>query len=152
LSEPDNGGKGYYSTITVDVSTPQYTTDTKMMNDDPYPYKCSVEIPLPTPAHANDIKRLMEVDKEVGDRVKKVFDVKDTMLQVYVPCLVPCLLLEMHILHLLYRKFEATHAKWLRVSVSSFYEFLTVSLRCYQQFDDSLRTEEDAPSTEASNT
>lgn len=34
--------------------------------------------------------------------------------------------------------FEATEAKMLRVSVSSFFDYLTVSLRCYQEFDTSL--------------
>jgi hypothetical protein len=35
-------------------------------------------------------------------------------------------------------RFAATEAKMLRVSVSSFYDFLTVALKCYQEFDFTL--------------
>jgi len=36
---------------------------------------------------------------------------------------------------LLFRRFAATEAKWLRVSVTSFYDYLIVALKCYQEFD-----------------
>lgn len=37
--------------------------------------------------------------------------------------------------------FAANQAKFLRVAVSSFYDYLSVALKCYQEFDDSLRVE-----------
>ena len=35
-------------------------------------------------------------------------------------------------------RFQAAEAKILRVSVTSFYDYLTVSLKCLQEFDSSL--------------
>lgn len=36
------------------------------------------------------------------------------------------------------RHFEAIDAKTLRVAISSFYDFLTVSLKCFQEFDEQV--------------
>jgi hypothetical protein len=39
------------------------------------------------------------------------------------------------------RRFEAKQAKFLRVSVSSFYDYLTVALKCFQEFDPDMHSE-----------
>jgi hypothetical protein len=36
------------------------------------------------------------------------------------------------------RRFQATEARLLRVAVSTFYDYLLVALKCYQEFDDTL--------------
>ena len=45
------------------------------------------------------------------------------------------------------RLFQATEAKMLRVSVSTFYDYLTVSLKCLQEFGhddgDKIQAEQD---------
>ena len=50
-----------------------------------------------------------------------------------------------HAFHLLIlfdstRSFQATEAKFLRVSVSSFYDYLAVALKVYQEFDHTTTT------------
>ena len=44
-------------------------------NSNSFPYECDVEISFPTTEHANTVKRAMEVDEEIGDRIKKTFSI-----------------------------------------------------------------------------
>jgi Transcription factor Pcc1 len=91
--------------------------NTAATNDD-YPYTCNIEIMLPTASMAVNLQRILSVDQEIGERVVKTLDVvSDCSLTV---------------------RFRATQAKMLRVSVSSFTEYLVVALKCYQEFDRSL--------------
>lgn len=92
------------------------------------PYICEIVISFPTARHAEQVKQVLEVDREVGaeDRiVHKSFAIQNgggaspqnnnkNELTV---------------------RFAATEAKWLRVSVTSFYDYLIVALKCYQEFD-----------------
>lgn len=91
-----------------------------MINMERYPYKCEIKIDLPSPRHANDLVRILSVDRQVGDRVRIDFSAKDhdDTLQVTV---------------------QAETVKLLRVVVSSFYDHLQVVLKCYQEFDETLR-------------
>lgn len=55
-------------------------------------YACEVEIAFPTPQHAEQVKKVMEVDKELGDKVTKLFRLHEDddgllrVLQMYVDC------------------------------------------------------------------
>lgn len=95
-----------------------------MMNEipDPRPYKAQVEVTFPTPTQAKHAMDVLSVDGELGDKVIKTFaivpstesgDGSGVIMRVSV---------------------EATEAKMLRVSLSSFYDLLRVVLRCYQEF------------------
>mmetsp|Transcript_13092 Transcript_13092/g.22261 ORF Transcript_13092/g.22261 Transcript_13092/m.22261 type:complete len:135 (-) Transcript_13092:63-467(-) len=90
-------------------------------NEDAHPYKCQIDIALPSESCAMNVKSVLEVDQEIGDRVKKSFTLtpdsdhpsSNRVLRV---------------------SFQATEAKMLRVAVSTFYDYLTVALKCLQEF------------------
>jgi tRNA threonylcarbamoyladenosine modification (KEOPS) complex Pcc1 subunit len=86
------------------------------MGDSEHPYSCDIEIALRSPQQAADVRKILEVDREIGDRVMKSFRHDDD-----------CAILSV--------SFRAVDAKSLRVSVSSFYEYLVVCLKCYHEFD-----------------
>ena len=44
-----------------------------VVDDDKYPYKCQLDIAFPCQDDADKVKRVLEVDEEVGDRVLKSF-------------------------------------------------------------------------------
>jgi len=90
--------------------------------DGAYPYRCNITIALSTPEMAVNVQRIMSVDREVGDRVVKTLATHEA---------------ELHV------QFRATEARWLRVSVSSFYEYLLVCLKCYQEFGPTLADTKD---------
>eukprot|EP00543_Licmophora_paradoxa_P002810 CAMPEP_0202447408 /NCGR_PEP_ID=MMETSP1360-20130828/6176_1 /ASSEMBLY_ACC=CAM_ASM_000848 /TAXON_ID=515479 /ORGANISM="Licmophora paradoxa, Strain CCMP2313" /LENGTH=84 /DNA_ID=CAMNT_0049064493 /DNA_START=87 /DNA_END=341 /DNA_ORIENTATION=+ len=79
-----------------------------------FPYKCDLEIGCPTEEYSEKIKRVMEVDQELGDRVIRTYQLDGRIMKV---------------------SFQATEAKMLRVSVSTFYDYLNVALKCIQEFD-----------------
>mmetsp|Transcript_25086 Transcript_25086/g.58376 ORF Transcript_25086/g.58376 Transcript_25086/m.58376 type:complete len:87 (+) Transcript_25086:77-337(+) len=85
-----------------------------MAKDDAFPYSCEIHISLPTRDHADQLKRVMEVDTEIGEKVKKSIDLVENAMRVHI---------------------KATEAKLLRVVVSTFYDYLTVALKCIQEFD-----------------
>jgi Transcription factor Pcc1 len=82
-----------------------------------FPYTCEMEIVLPESRRtmATDLMRILSVDKEIG-RVVRTFSVRPARKNALV-------------IH-----FAAPEAKLLRVSVSSFTEYLNVALHCYQEF------------------
>ena len=88
----------------------------------PYPYHCDITIALSTPEMAVNVQRILSVDRELGDRVVKTLSTHEA---------------ELHV------QFRATEARWLRVSVSSFYEYLLVCLKCYQEFGPTLADTKD---------
>jgi hypothetical protein len=45
------------------------------MSSTTHPHSCIVCLALPTTLHAEQIMRVMEVDKEIGDRVIKTFSI-----------------------------------------------------------------------------
>uniref|UniRef100_A0A7S3P9B8 Transcription factor Pcc1 n=1 Tax=Amphora coffeiformis TaxID=265554 RepID=A0A7S3P9B8_9STRA len=85
---------------------------------DAYPYACDVKIAFPTATTADIALKVMQVDEEIGNRVRKTLSIDAADPK--------CLNVA----------FEAIDAKSLRVSVSSFYDFLVVSLKCFQEFDE----------------
>jgi hypothetical protein len=92
-----------------------------MNQQDSRPYKATLQISFPFPAHAAMAMKTLSVDEEIsGDKVAKTFSLEqgDGEEEACVLCA--------HI--------EASEAKLLRVSVSSFYDMLTVSLKCFQEF------------------
>eukprot|EP00546_Thalassionema_frauenfeldii_P016188 CAMPEP_0178902912 /NCGR_PEP_ID=MMETSP0786-20121207/4867_1 /TAXON_ID=186022 /ORGANISM="Thalassionema frauenfeldii, Strain CCMP 1798" /LENGTH=92 /DNA_ID=CAMNT_0020574229 /DNA_START=16 /DNA_END=297 /DNA_ORIENTATION=+ len=85
-------------------------------NKKEYPYVCNIEVSCPTAESAKRTCLVLEVDKEIGDRVQKTIsrnDEDDRMLLV---------------------TFRATEAKMLRVAVSTFCDYLNVALKCQQEF------------------
>ena len=46
------------------------------------PYKCSIEIKFPSALHAKNAKEVLEVDREIGDRVTKSLRVEKHILTV----------------------------------------------------------------------
>jgi hypothetical protein len=47
-----------------------------MTTNPSFPYKCNLEISLPTAGHAETTMKALEVDREIGDRVNKSFSLK----------------------------------------------------------------------------
>lgn len=88
-------------------------------------YACRIEISFPTNGQAEQAMQVLQVDREPGDRVVKAFslvkeegegDEELTVLRV---------------------DLKATEAKMLRVAASSFYDFLQVVVKTFQEFGDS---------------
>uniref|UniRef100_A0A7S2SBC7 Uncharacterized protein n=1 Tax=Eucampia antarctica TaxID=49252 RepID=A0A7S2SBC7_9STRA len=86
-------------------------------------YKCDIDIALPSTAHAYRAKDVLSVDQEIGDKAIKTFRILSRSIEG--GC--DTNMLRVH--------FEATEAKILRVSISSFYDMLNVFLKCYQEFE-----------------
>ncbi|GAX17333.1 hypothetical protein FisN_10Lu199 [Fistulifera solaris] len=86
-----------------------------------YPYACEIELNFPTSSQAEKAVRVMQVDSELSDQVVRTFAFAEPR----------CMKV----------RFEATQAKFLRVSVSSFYDYLTVALKCFQEFDPDMDAE-----------
>ena len=119
-----------------------------------YPYECVVEIVLPSSATmAFDLMRILSVDQEVGGRVVKTFDllVADTDTDTDIAAADTgttatgtgtttdaAAKANATAANTLIVRFAATEAKMLRVSVSSFTEYLQVALKCYQEFGNSI--------------
>jgi Transcription factor Pcc1 len=109
-----------------------------------YPFVCDLELILPNSTipsvnggissdassnsssnssnMATDLMRILSVDAEVGDRVVKTFSVGNNDNE------------GNNFANVLKVHFAATEAKLLRVSVSSFTEYLNVALHCHQEF------------------
>ena len=78
-----------------------------------YPYQCDIEVDMLSPEMASSVQEILSVDREIGDRVTKQMEARGAVLHIH---------------------FKATEARLLRVSVSSFYDYLLVCLKCYQEF------------------
>jgi len=91
--------------------------------DSAYPYQCDIEIAMSSPEMASSVQAILSVDQEIGDRVTKEMVAHDAVLHVH---------------------FRATEARMLRVSVSSFYDYLLVCLKCYQEFGNNSSSTESA--------
>ena len=86
------------------------------MSDNEYPYQCDIEITLSSPEMASAVADILSVDREISNtRVIKELEARDGVLHVHV---------------------KAQEARLLRVSVSAFYEYLIVCLKCYQEFEE----------------
>lgn len=89
------------------------TTSTRIIDTVTGKYQCKIAIQLPTPLIAESACEVLGVDQELGNRVTKSLSVDDRTLLVNV---------------------ASSEAKMLRVSISSFYDMLTVFLKCHQEF------------------
>lgn len=120
-----------------------------------YPYECEMTIALPRSTMARELHSILSVDKEVGDRVVKTFRVDEADPKISIRATAAPLMAgdedacgtaptktkksttdtDSNIAKSrLVVQFAATEAKLLRVAVSSFTEYLTVALQCYQEF------------------
>jgi Transcription factor Pcc1 len=96
-------------------------------------YQCSIEFILPSRRHALQIKQILQVDREISYQdVYKLFTIVEN----------PTAKMDHSSQNLnttctavLKVSFYSTQAKLLRVSVSSFYDYLIVALKCYQEFE-----------------
>lgn len=95
------------------LSTPSPSSNDNQSTNNNENYKCFVEIQFPTTTCAQQALEVLSVDQEIGDRVVKTLSVRDDLLVVNV---------------------QSSEAKMLRVSISSFYDMLTVFLKCHQEF------------------
>ncbi|KAL7574584.1 hypothetical protein ACA910_015934 [Epithemia clementina (nom. ined.)] len=89
-------------------------------SNDEFPYCCDIDVTFPTSRHAEQTMQVMRVDKELGDKVVKSFSLHgegNRTLRI---------------------SFQAGEAKLLRVVVSSFFDYLVVALKVYQEFDPTL--------------
>ncbi len=83
------------------------------------PYKCEIDIAFPSDLFCRYTRDVLSVDEEIsGDKVVKSFSIIHDHDKV--------IILRVNI--------EATEAKFLRVAASSFYDMLTVIVKCYQEF------------------
>jgi FtsP/CotA-like multicopper oxidase with cupredoxin domain len=80
-------------------------------------HACEIQLAFPTHLQAQQVLQVLQVDQEPTDRVSKSF------------ALVPEETCSMTV------RFESKELKMLRVSVSSFYDYLIVVLKTLQEFD-----------------
>jgi hypothetical protein len=107
---------------------------TSTMTDNAFRHACEVEVTFPTNLQAQQALEILQVDQEPTDRVTKVFDIV---------CVTESQIAgnkndnaeECVVTRRLKVRFESTELKMLRVSVSSFYDYLAVVLRTFQEFD-----------------
>ena len=84
-------------------------------------YKCEIDIAFPSETFCKYTKDILSVDKEIsGEKVVKTFSIISIG--------------DDKIMNVLRINIEATEAKLLRVAASSFYDMLTVVVKCYQEF------------------
>ena len=88
-------------------------SELSISNEKDESYKCSIDIQFPTSLHAQNAMDVLSVDDEISSRVTKTLTVKKNALVV---------------------EFLSSEAKMLRVAISSFYDMMTVFLKCYQEF------------------
>lgn len=104
---------------------------TKSINDTTTaPYQCEVELRFPSNHVAQMAKDVLSVDEEVGDKTWKTFSICSSLTH-SADDKGSDLSEDMSVLKI---HFYGTEAKSLRVSISSFYDLLTVFLKCQQEF------------------
>lgn len=94
-------------------------------NEVDLPCECEIQIELPTARHAEQLCAILRVDAERGAVVKEL-SAHNTILQATI---------------------RAGTVKLLRTVVSSFYDYLIVALKCYQEFDDDTVLQSEATTT-----
>ena len=113
---------------------------------DPRPYKCEVDVEFPTVSHARRARDVLSVDKEIGDRTVRTLTLVSTSdaARAAASCAGENMRAvdrtvetsggsdEVRVMRI---RIEATEAKMLRVSLSTFYDVINVVLRCFQEFD-----------------
>lgn len=80
--------------------------------------ECRLAVSLPNLQMAQELQAILEVDAEISPNTSKHFEVVAT--NDGLPQLVVTI--------------RAPHLKGLRVAVSSFFEYIQVALKCYQEF------------------
>ena len=102
------------------TTTTTTTTTSRSLLLSHYPYQCRLELafPRPYPTIARELQQILQVDPEITTATVKVLSTRtdnDNNVVLVV-------------------QFYATHAKGLRVSISSCMDYLQVALKCYQEF------------------
>jgi Transcription factor Pcc1 len=82
-----------------------------------HPLKCQIDIVFPTNQQAEQALQVLQVDREPGDRVEKTFSIVQDNSTV-----------------VLRVDLRSNEPKMLRVAVSSFYDYLQVVLKTFQEF------------------
>mmetsp|Transcript_12797 Transcript_12797/g.47283 ORF Transcript_12797/g.47283 Transcript_12797/m.47283 type:complete len:108 (-) Transcript_12797:2171-2494(-) len=82
------------------------------------PFQCDIDVVFPTERAAKMVEQAIKVDKELQpDKIRRDIRAEQMVLKV---------------------RFQATEARLLRVSLSSFYDMVGVCLRTLQEFDDAV--------------
>jgi len=95
-------------------------------------HACEIEVIFPTDLQAEQALQILQVDKEPTPRVSKSFQLvkeeapKDTKTR------------GNDMVYKLKVRFESKELKMVRVAVSSFYDYLTVVLKTFQEFDTTI--------------
>mmetsp|Transcript_28733 Transcript_28733/g.52516 ORF Transcript_28733/g.52516 Transcript_28733/m.52516 type:complete len:111 (-) Transcript_28733:399-731(-) len=100
-----------------------------------HPYKCEVDITFPTARHAKTCMDVLSVDDEIGDRVVKSFELVSIGQAAGSATSVQSNNDDIKDFAVMRVCIQATEAKMLRVSLSTFYDVLNVVLKCFQEFD-----------------
>jgi len=101
--------------------------DANIVNNDTAPYQCEIQINFPSLEVALMAKDVLSVDDEVGNKTWKTFSISSKNQNIEEDSSV-----ESTAILTIY--FHGIEAKSLRVSISSFYDLLTVFLKCHQEF------------------
>jgi len=98
-------------------------------------HACEIEVTFPTNLQADQALQILQVDKEPTARVSKSFHLvktgkEETMRTNGDECSSDSVLI-----YKMKVRFESKELKMLRVAVSSFYDYLTVVLKTFQEFE-----------------
>jgi Transcription factor Pcc1 len=115
----------------------QAFTSTMADNSLLFRHACEVEVTFPTNLQAQQAYEILQVDQEPTDRVTKSLEIIMNIENQSTTC---CCTNnddteEVALTHRLKIRFESTELKMLRVAVSSFYDYLAVVLKTFQEFD-----------------
>jgi tRNA threonylcarbamoyladenosine modification (KEOPS) complex Pcc1 subunit len=91
-------------------------------------YECCITITVPTSAMALQLQNILQVDPEIGPGTHKSITTTTTTTTDAATTTTTTT----H--HQLVIQIRAQHIKGLRVSISSFLEYLQVACKCYQEF------------------
>jgi hypothetical protein len=111
------------------------TTTTNSSSCGSHGHACEIEVTFPTNLQAEQALQVLQVDQEPTDRVTKTFHLLKQPATTVHPGDTDTLSEEQQLIYLLKVRFESKELKMLRVSVSSFYDYLSVVLKTLQEFD-----------------
>ena len=117
--EHDDDDAGLLADEEEEDTTTTTTTTLPLSLMSHYPYQCRLELTFPRPI-ARELQQILQVDPEITTATVKVLSTRTNDDN------------NDHVV--LVVEFYATHAKGLRVSISSCMDYLQVALKCYQEF------------------
>lgn len=98
-------------------------------------HACEIEVTFPTNLQAEQALQILQVDKEPTARVSKSFHLTKTGKEGSTRTNGDKCSSDSVLIYKMKVRFESKELKMLRVSVSSFYDYLTVVLKTFQEFE-----------------